>query len=358
VLIAMMSFVAFFLLWRLLARLVGTTHVSPRAVADPRAFFLVSALAWAAQTLTDPMPCALSRADELAADDFGLALTRAPAGWIDDERRFVLENYDDPVPHPLRQLRSTHPHGVQRIARVCTRAPAMCDDVLGKPLVERARVTISLDPSDDKRVREALRPEDAAGDPGILVFFHTEDPTRTPRAVVTYAREWRSGREESVVVHDAPSLASDVRTWDGRSGFSHEHERRGDVREDRAVFKRRLGTGSIDAVRSGERLAHTLFSIPQQRFAHNEPWEKLRVGVTVETLQWTALLDGNPVVLERWRLPDGSALLEVSATCSPERAESVHAQLAALVTRSGAQVAARPSSLVRSAMLAVHPHTP
>jgi hypothetical protein len=159
-------------------------------------------------------------------------------------------------------------------------------------------------------------------------------------------------------VHDAPSLASDVRTWDGRSGFSHEHERRGDVREDRAVFKRRLGTGSIDAVRSGERLAHTLFSIPQQRFAHNEPWEKLRVGVTVETLQWTALLDGNPVVLERWRLPDGSALLEVSATCSPERAESVHAQLAALVTRSGAQVAARPSSLVRSAMLAVHPHTP
>lgn len=339
----------FFLIWRTLAWLVGTTHVAPRSMADPRAFFPMAALVWAAQTLSDPMSCTLSRADEVAADDFGLSLTQAPESWIADERRYVLENYTDPIPHPLRQLTATHPHGVERIARVCAQAPAVCDDVLGQPLAEGTRVTLALDPRDEEAVRQALEPEDAAGDPGSLMLLEDKDRALVQRGLLLYAREWQSGREEAVVARLGHALALSVRAWDGRSGFIHEHVRLGDANDERASLTRRLVPGTIEDVRARACPPTALFSIPQQRFAGDVQWDALRCSAPIQTRQWTARLEDLAVVLERWQLPTGDVLLELSAASTPERADSVRGALDALVKRAGVRRAERSAPMLRAA---------
>jgi STE24 endopeptidase len=111
-----LSVVTFWIADHVLRAGVAWWHLA--GVADPAGLPWLALVLATLGVVTAPLVNAFSRRVERQADDFALALTRDPAGFVDAMERLAALNLAERRPHPLKEaLLFSHPALDRRIAR-------------------------------------------------------------------------------------------------------------------------------------------------------------------------------------------------------------------------------------------------
>jgi hypothetical protein len=152
-----------------------------------------------------------------------------------------------------------------------------------------------------------------------IFFFDTLDLSLFKKGIVLRAREVKGGADDSTVKIRPVDPAKIADQWRRLKGFKIEADGVGNKLIRSASLSVEQGDDEIKAVEGGLRAIEKLFSPDQESLlAEMSPvrvkFETLRVLGPVRALRWTVKHEGlpYPITAERWTLPDGQDLLEVS----------------------------------------------
>jgi hypothetical protein len=117
--------------------------------------------------------------------------------------------------------------------------------------------------------------------------------------------------------------------WQGMEGFKIEGDWVGDRKIESASFTTEQEQGEIEETLEGKRSLDKLFSKQQERFLKTSAQievhlNDLQVLGPVKAFRWKPKLSGGltyPIRCERWHIPDGRQLLELSIRVQPEQAQ-------------------------------------
>jgi len=179
-----------------------------------------------------------------------------------------------------------------------------------------------------------------------VFFYDTLELDLYASGVILRGRNIHGDDDESTV-KIRPLLAGDVaKSWFKRDGFKCELDRTASDTVSACSLTVVQGEDEIEDVAAGDRSIEKLFSSEQESlleiYADLDPdWGDLEVLGPVDASVWkleSPELD-RELVVERWTLPDGSALLELSVRADADEADAIADELDALVESLGVDAA-------------------
>jgi hypothetical protein len=187
--------------------------------------------------------------------------------------------------------------------------------------------------------------------------FRLDEDRATVREVTFYDDPWLSLYEDGIILRsrkviDGPDdstvkirpLAVDEvdPAWFSESGFQCEEDRSvGELGVSSCSLTREQDRGEIDDVADGERTVKKLFAEDQEDFveayAGELDWSALEAYGPVDTLKWRIEVSGfdHKLTFERWFLPDGRELLEVSSRVDADEALEAEEDLERFLRKRG-----------------------
>lgn len=212
------------------------------------------------------------------------------------------------------------------------------ETVVIDPAIGAIEIKMTAHVLDEAKVLALLAERGEEPQERTVYFFDTPELTLFEAGLVLRARKI-DGDDDDSTVKLRPVEPLGLGDWMRVDGFEVEMDRVGT----KEIVSAKLNTvqrrGEIDDVVAGERALRKLFTQEQEEliaaFGPAEVgWDDLTVMGPIQVQKWkteSKLLDED-VVVERWRLPDGSDLIEMSTKAAPEQAsETAEAFLAMLV---------------------------
>ena len=152
-----------------------------------------------------------------------------------------------------------------------------------------------------------------------VYFYDTRALDLFAHGIVLRARKVHDGADDSTIKF-RPLARTDVdRAWFDESGFKCETDIAGTTAVDSCSLTVPQDRGEIDDVAAGRRRVDQLFSSAQEDFARtfaSAPiaWSSLRALGPIDERVWQRESRSlrAPLTVERWTLPDGHVLLELS----------------------------------------------
>lgn len=215
--------------------------------------------------------------------------------------------------------------------------PAQVDDFEGKadkPNNDGVEIKAMIAVADHARAVSTLSLTPKKASQRSIYFYDEPSLALFDAGLILRARKVKDGADDSTVKM-RPLVAADVdSSWFKLPGWKCE----ADVTAQKTIASCSLSVtqdqGEIDDVATNKRTIDKLFSGDQEDFAsgYSEKapvWSKLRVLGPVASEVWKVSSSklSVPLTVERWTLPDGTVLLEVSVKTTTKKTASVQAEL-------------------------------
>jgi hypothetical protein len=199
------------------------------------------------------------------------------------------------------------------------------------PAIGAVEIKISARVEDEEKVLAALKKSGEQPEQRTVYFFDTPALDLFDAGMVLRARKIK-GDEDDSTVKLRPVVPSSISTsWMKTDGFEVEMDRVGETEVISAKLNAVQGDGELDDAVSGKKGLRSLFSGDQERLvAEFAPrgieWDALMAMGPIAVNKWKTEWDDFPheVTVERWLLPDGSDLVELSIKVEPGEASSAY----------------------------------
>src|SRR5690349_9552862 len=219
--------------------------------------------------------------------------------------------------------------------------PSVTTEVTIHPLIGAVEIKITARIEDEDKILDYLKRTDQAPEARTIYFFDTPGLALFDAGVVLRARRGPDQDDTTVKLRPVDPATIPI-NWIKTDRFEMEMDRVGD----REVISAKLSSvqehGEIDEVLAGERSLHKLFTTEQERLIREfspatitrddlQPMGPIRVS------KWEVEYDDfdYEVVVERWKLPDKSDLVELSVKTEPGKVGEASEEFLALLAKQG-----------------------
>jgi hypothetical protein len=225
------------------------------------------------------------------------------------------------------------------------------------PAIGAVEVKITARVEDEDLVLGILKERGEEPQERTVYFFDTPKLELFDVGLVLRARKVRGDVEDTTVKIRPVDPARIPIDWMATEGFEVEMDRVGDTQVISAKLTAEQDAGEIDEAVAGERPLQKLFSADQERLiAEFGPetvgWEALTPLGPIAVQKWK--LDpkklGHEVVVERWKLPDKSDLVELSIRVEPGDATAAADAFRAFLEALGLEVSGDQQTKTRGAL--------
>lgn len=225
------------------------------------------------------------------------------------------------------------------------------------PAIRAVEVKITARIEDEDLVLALLEKSHEEPESRTIFFFDTPELQLFDAGLVLRARKVKGDEDDSTVKLRPVEPAGIPSTWVETDGFEIEMDRVGDKEVISAKLSSPQARGEIDDAVAGGRPLRKLFSADQEQliadFGPAEVgWEKLVPMGPIAVSKWKVNWEGfdHDVVAERWLLPDGSDLVELSIKVEPEQATQAAADFVVLLEAFGLDVSGDQQTKTRGAL--------
>lgn len=212
------------------------------------------------------------------------------------------------------------------MAEPAPRASAQIDPAIGA-----VEIKISARVEDEDKVLAALTKSGEEPERRTVYFFDTPALDLFDAGMVLRARKIKGDDDDSTVKLRPVVPASISTSWMTTDGFEVEMDRVGENEVISAKLNAVQREGELDDAVSGKKGLRSLFSDDQEQLvAEFAPrgieWEALMPMGPIAVNKWKTEWEDFPheVTVERWELPDGSDLVELSIKVEPGEASSAY----------------------------------
>lgn len=225
------------------------------------------------------------------------------------------------------------------------------------PAIQAVEVKITARVEDEDLVLGLLKERDEEPEERTVYFFDTPGLDLFDVGLVLRARKIQ-GDEDDATVKIRPVDPKRIPIdWMKTEGFEIEMDRVGDAHVISAKLSAVQARGEIDDAVAGERPLRKLFSADQERliaeFGPKEVgWDALVPMGPIAVQKWKmgAKRLGHEVVVERWKLPDTSDLVELSIKVAPGEATAAADAFLAFLGAMGMEVSGDQQTKTRGAL--------
>jgi hypothetical protein len=244
----------------------------------------------------------------------------------------------------------------QHIASLAFAAPPPTP-ALKSPGVENAeiKVTVRADQIGLAMSRFALDKKHA--ERRWVTFYDTRALDLFSIGVILRTRKVQDGKDDSTAKLRPIDPSKVAPSWFGKSGFKCEEDWSGTTATPACSFSDDQDKGEIDDVAAGKRGIDKLYSADQERFiatyATRAPdYAHLAVLGPVDAWVWSSRPAdySEKLTSERWELPDGSAILELSIRVPLATATAAQRTFLSYLAGKGLDTSSREDSKTRAAL--------
>jgi len=225
------------------------------------------------------------------------------------------------------------------------------------PLIGAVEIKITARIEDEDLILDYLKRSKEEPETRTIYFFDTPDLGLFEAGVLLRARK-RPGEDDSTVKLRPVDPAKIPINWVKTEGFEIEMDRVGD----REVISAKLGSlqknGEIDDVIEGTRPLRKLFTKDQERLIEEfSPatitWDALTPMGPINVSKWKVEFDefDYEIVVERWKLPDKSDLVELSIKAEPGKAVQASEDFLAFLAKRGLAIDGDQQTKTRGALM-------
>lgn len=206
------------------------------------------------------------------------------------------------------------------------------------------KVTVRADQR--AKAEKSFKLTDAKATRRDVWFYDTRTLAHSKAGLILRARKTKNGKDDSTVKFRPLTAAEVDSDWFRVDGFKCEEDRVGTRAVQSCSLTVVQAEGEIDDVGDGDREVVKLFSGDQEDFAAERrtvDWGTLRPLGPTPTFVWKVSVAGfDPTITaERWELPDGTKLLELSAKVPRAQAARVSAAFDKLLAKRGLDTATK-----------------
>lgn len=195
------------------------------------------------------------------------------------------------------------------------------------PAIQAVEVKITARVEDEDLILGLLKDRDEEPQERTVYFFDTPTLELFDVGLVLRARKTKGDTDDSTVKVRPVDPTRIPIDWMKTEGFEVEMDRVGDAQVISAKLSAEQAEGEIEDAVAGTRPLRKLFSADQERliseFGPREVgWEALTPMGPIAVQKWkiSARKLGHEIVVERWKLPDKSDLVELSIKVAPGEA--------------------------------------
>lgn len=234
---------------------------------------------------------------------------------------------------------------------VCATAQA------GKGGVENAeiKVTVRADQIAAATTRFALNK--ASAEHRFVTFYDTKALSLFTSGVILRTRKLVPGQDDSTAKLRPIDPSRIAASWFAHPGFKCEQDWSAGAAVTSCSFSHDQNKGEIDEVHVGKRAIAKLFSAEQERFIStyaNQPTDYIKLKALGPIEAWVWQLHrpdfAHKLTCERWELPDGTALLEISIRVPIATAAVAQRSFFTWLESSGLDTKSREDSKTRAAL--------
>ena len=225
------------------------------------------------------------------------------------------------------------------------------------PAIQAVEVKITARVEDEDLVLDLLKDRDEEPKERTVYFFDTPTLQLFDVGLVLRARKTKGDVDDSTVKIRPVDPKRIPIDWMKTEGFAVEMDRVGDKHIISAKLGAEQAEGEIDDAVAGRRPLRKLFSADQERliaeFGPQEiGWEALTTMGPIAVHKWKidAKKLGHEIVVERWKLPDKSDLVELSIKVAPGEATEAEEAFMALLAAMGLEISGDQQTKTRGAL--------
>lgn len=225
------------------------------------------------------------------------------------------------------------------------------------PAIGAVEIKISARVEDEDRVLAMLARSGDVPEQRTVYFFDTPDLVLFDAGMVLRARKIKGDEDDSTVKLRPVVPSSLSKQWMSTEGFEVEMDRVGDTEVISAKLNAPQREGELDAAVGGEAHLRTLFSKDQERLVEEfaprgVDWDELVPMGPIAVNKWKTEWDAfeHEVTVERWLLPDGSDLVELSIKVEPALASAAYDTFMAALQGVGLTIDEDQQTKTRGAM--------
>jgi len=225
------------------------------------------------------------------------------------------------------------------------------------PAIEAVEVKITARIEDEDLILDFLKRRGEEPQSRTVYFFDTPGLGLFDKGLVLRARKIDGDDDDSTVKLRPVDPALIPIDWVNTDGFSIEMDRVGENEVISAKLSVLQGQGEIDDAVAGNRPLRKLFSSDQERLvAEFGPpdvgWDDLTMMGPIAVSKWKAEFEDfdHEIVAERWKLPDGSDLVELSIKVEPGQATQASSDFMAFLEGHGLEIGGDQQTKTRGAL--------
>jgi len=205
------------------------------------------------------------------------------------------------------------------------------------------------------KAQKSFKLTDAKATRRDVWFYDTPGLDHSDAGLVLRARKTKNGKDDSTVKFRPLTRTQVDRDWFTLDGFKCEEDRVGTRSVNSCSYTVIQSEGEIDDVGDGDRSIDKLFSGDQEAFAAERSdvdWDALVPLGPTPTFVWKIAVSGFEPTLtaERWELPDGTKLLELSTKVPRKDATRTATAFEALLKKRGLDTATKQETKTRVAL--------
>lgn len=225
------------------------------------------------------------------------------------------------------------------------------------PAIRAVEVKLTARIEDEELVLDLLKDSGEDAEERVVYFFDTPGLHLFDAGLVLRARKRKGDVDDTTVKLRPVDPARIPIDWTTTEGFEVEMDRVGDNQIISAKLTAEQDEGEIDEAVDGTRPLRKLFSSDQERLiAEFGPtdvgWDGLTTMGPIQVQKWKVAAKklGREIVAERWKLPDGSDLVELSIKVEPGEATEAAGDFTSYLESLGLDVGGDQQTKTRGAL--------
>ena len=234
---------------------------------------------------------------------------------------------------------------------------ALKTEVQIDPAIQAVEVKITARIEDEDLILDFLKRSGEEPQSRTVYFFDTPGLGLFDKGLVLRARKIDGDDDDSTVKLRPVDPARIPIDWVKTDGFSIEMDRVGENEVISAKLSAPQAQGEIDDAIAGNRPLRKLFSSDQERLIEefgppDVGWDDLTIMGPIDVSKWKAEFEDfdHEIVAERWKLPDGSDLVELSIKVEPGQATKAADDFMAFLEGHGLEVGGDQKTKTRGAL--------